>query len=370
MTRPEVRVQRVVLAGGGTAGHVEPAVALADALRRRDPQIQVTFIGTATGLEAHVIPARGYELDCIDRVPLPRHLSANLVTLPVRLQRAVRQAREILTARRAQVVVGFGGYVALPAYLAARGHVPIVIHEANARAGLANRIGARWAAGIGQAVAGALPDAEVVGIPVREQIRTLDRLSLRREARTHFGLDPERRTLLVMGGSQGAHRINDAILSASPDIRAIGVQILHAVGPKNESHLAQAHAMTGDVRHVGVAYLERMDLAYAAADLVLCRSGAMTCAELASVGLPAVFVPYAVGNGEQALNAAPLAAAGGALVLDDATFSAATVRSTVLPLLRDEHRIEQMAGAMREVAIPDAAERLIALVDAAVAGRA
>lgn len=369
MTRTEVRVQRVVLAGGGTAGHVEPAVALADALRRRDPQIQISFIGTATGLESHLIPARGYDLDLIDRVPLPRRLSANLVTLPVRLQRAVRQAREILTARRAQVVVGFGGYVALPAYLAARGRVPIVIHEANARAGLANRIGARWAAGIGQAVAGALPGADVVGIPVREQIRTLDRRSLRREARAHFGLDPERLTLLVMGGSQGAHRINDAILGASADIRAIGVQILHAVGPKNEAHLARAQAMTGDVRHVGVAYLERMDLAYAAADLVLCRSGAMTCAELASVGLPAVFVPYAVGNGEQALNAAPLVAAGGALVLDDAAFTSDTVRSSVLPLLRDEPRIQQMAAAMRDVAIPDSAERLIALVDAAVAGR-
>lgn len=260
MTRPEVRVQRIVLAGGGTAGHVEPAVALADALHRRNPHIHISFIGTTTGLESQLIPSRGYELDLIDRVPLPRSLSGNLVTLPVRLQRAVRQARAILLRRHAQVLVGFGGYVALPAYLAARGRIPIVIHEANARAGLANRIGARWADAIGQAVDGALPDATVVGIPVREQIRTLDRASLRLEARAHFGLDPERMTLLVMGGSQGAHRINDAILASSEEIRATGVQILHAVGPKNETHLSRAQSMTGTVPHVGVAYLERMEI--------------------------------------------------------------------------------------------------------------
>lgn len=371
MTGTEHPLHRVVLAGGGTAGHVEPALALADALRRRDPGVIVSFIGTATGLEATLVPSRGYELDLIDRVPLPRRITASLLTLPVRLRRAVAQARVILRQRQADVVVGFGGYVALPAYLAARGRVPIVIHEANARPGLANRLGARWAARSGQAVDGALPGADVVGIPVREQIRNLDRDAMRTQARAHFGLDPQQRTLLVMGGSQGAHRINEAVIDASTDIRAAGIQILHAVGPRNDAHLAAVQALTSSaVAHVAVPYLERMDLAYAAADVVLCRSGAMTCAEVSAVGLPAVFVPYAVGNGEQALNAAPLVAAGAAIVIEDAQLTADVVRERVVPLVADPVRCQAMSVAMRAAAIPDAAERLMVLVDdAVVAGR-
>ncbi|MGH3672902.1 MAG: UDP-N-acetylglucosamine--N-acetylmuramyl-(pentapeptide) pyrophosphoryl-undecaprenol N-acetylglucosamine transferase, partial [Pseudonocardiaceae bacterium] len=202
------RLVSVVIAGGGTAGHIEPALALADALRRALPEVRITALGTERGLETTLVPQRGYSLELIPAVPLPRKLTADLVKLPVRIRAAVRRVRQILDAVDADVVVGFGGYVALPAYLAARGRVPIVVHEANARAGLANKVGARWADRVLAAVPGSgLPGAEVIGIPLRQAISSLDRAALRAQARAHFGLDTQAPTLLVTGGSQGARSL-------------------------------------------------------------------------------------------------------------------------------------------------------------------
>ncbi|MDT5019431.1 MAG: UDP-N-acetylglucosamine--N-acetylmuramyl-(pentapeptide) pyrophosphoryl-undecaprenol, partial [Mycobacterium sp.] len=204
----------VVLAGGGTAGHVEPAMAVADALRVLDPNVRITALGTARGLETRLVPERGYDLELITPVPLPRKLTGDLVRLPARVRRAMRQTRAVLDKVEADVIVGFGGYVALPAYLAARGglsgrrrRVPVVIHEANASAGWANRVGARTA----RRVLSAVPDPglggveiEVVGVPVRAAITSLHRMALRAEARAHFGFDDDAPVLLVFGGSQGA----------------------------------------------------------------------------------------------------------------------------------------------------------------------
>lgn len=184
----------VVLAGGGTAGHVEPALATADALRRRDPGIGITALGTERGLETRLVPERGYDLALIPPVPLPRRPTLELARLPLRVRAAVRAAADVIRERSADVVVGFGGYVALPAYLAARRlRVPIVVHEANARPGLANRIGARLTSHVATG-APALPlrGAEYVGIPLRHAVATLDRDAVRAEARRFFGLDPDR----------------------------------------------------------------------------------------------------------------------------------------------------------------------------------
>ena len=172
------RLMNVVVAGGGSAGHIEPALALADAVPRLDPDARVTALGTERGLDTTLIPARGYPLELIPPVPLPRRPSADLLRLPGRVRAAVGRVREVLAEVDADVVVGFGGYVALPAYLGARGRVPIVVHEANARAGLANRVGARFAARVAAAVPGALPDAEIIGIPLRRSITELDRPAL------------------------------------------------------------------------------------------------------------------------------------------------------------------------------------------------
>jgi UDP-N-acetylglucosamine--N-acetylmuramyl-(pentapeptide) pyrophosphoryl-undecaprenol N-acetylglucosamine transferase len=333
----------VVVAGGGTAGHVEPALALADALRRLDPSIGITALGTAAGLEARLVPARGYALAEIPRVPLPRRPTPDLLRVPGRLLGAVRRTGAHLDRVGADVVVGFGGYVALPAYLAARRRgTPIVVHEANARAGLANKVGARLTRHVVAAVDGTgLPHAQVLGIPLRQQISTLDRAARRAEARAAFGLG-DGPVLVVTGGSQGARRINAAVTGAARDLAAAGVQVLHLTGPKQADAVTAELGAGAPASHHVLAYADRMDLVYAAADLVLCRAGAMTCAELSAVGLPAVYVPLPIGNGEQALNARPVVDAGGGLLVADATLDAGWLREHVLPLLQDGPRLAAM----------------------------
>lgn len=363
----------VVLAGGGTAGHVEPALAVADALRALDAGVRITALGTARGLETRLVPARGYDLQLITPVPLPRKINADLFRLPLRVVRAVRQTRAVLRATEADVVIGFGGYVALPAYLAARGigrrRVPVVIHEANARAGLANRVGARGAQRVLSAVGDCgLAHPEVVGVPVRAAITTLDRAALRAVARAEFGFADDARVLLVFGGSQGARSINQAVSGAAKDLAAAGVSVLHAHGPKNTLDLPQPGV--GDPPYVAVPYLDRMDLAYAAADLAICRSGAMTVAEVSAVGLPAVYVPLPIGNGEQRLNALPVVNAGGGVLVDDAALTPDFVAGTVVGLLTDDARLAAMTSAAAQAGHPEAARRVASVaLDVASARR-
>ncbi|WP_231558532.1 undecaprenyldiphospho-muramoylpentapeptide beta-N-acetylglucosaminyltransferase [Modestobacter caceresii] len=364
---------RVVLAGGGTGGHIEPMLALADALTRRtgaaDPAPLVTCLGTARGMETRLVPARGYDLRLIPPVPLPRKPTPDLLRVPGRLHRAVAETRELLTELDADVVVGFGGDVALPAYLAARrAGVPIVVHEQNALPGLANRIGARLAARVAVTVPSTpLRGAEHVGMPLRTAISGLDRAARRAEARAEFGLDPDRPTLLVFGGSQGAASLNRAAVAAADALTAAGVQVLHARGPKNTEVSVPARP-AGAAPYVVVDYLERMDLAYAAADLALCRSGAVTVAELSAVGLPAAFVPLPIGNGEQRLNALPVVEAGGAVLVADADLSPAWIESELVPLLTDPQALSALAEHAAAAGTPDADERLADLV-LQVAGR-
>ena len=353
----------IVLAGGGTAGHVEPAMAVADALVALDPDVRITALGTQRGLETRLVPERGYHLELITPVPLPRRPSGDLVRLPLRVRRAVRQTRAVLDDVEADVVIGFGGYVALPAYLAARGgllrrrRIPVVVHEANASAGWANRVGARSA----NRVLSAVPDpglrrVEVVGVPVRAAITSLDRMALRAEARAHFGFADDARVLLVFGGSQGAQSLNRAVAAAAKDLAVAGISVLHAHGPKNTLDLREP--ADGDPPYVAVPYLDRMDLGYAAADLAVCRSGAMTVAEVTDVGMPAVYVPLPIGNGEQRLNALPVVNAGGGLVVDDADLTPSFVADTVVSLLNDSGRLQSMTAAAALAGHRDAAQRV------------
>jgi UDP-N-acetylglucosamine--N-acetylmuramyl-(pentapeptide) pyrophosphoryl-undecaprenol N-acetylglucosamine transferase len=353
----------VVLAGGGTAGHVEPAMAVADALTALDPDVRITALGTERGLETRLVPARGYHLELITPVPLPRKPSGDLIRLPMRVRRAVRQTRAVLDDVDADVIVGFGGYVALPAYLAARGGllrrrgVPVVVHEANASAGWANRVGARSARRVLSAVADpGLRRVEVVGVPVRAAITSLDRMMLRAEARAHFGFADDARVLLVFGGSQGAQSINRAVAAAAKDLAAAGISVLHAHGPKNILDLREP--ADGDPPYVAVPYLDRMDLAYAAADLAMCRSGAMTVAEVTDVGLPAVYVPLPIGNGEQRLNALPVVNAGGGVIVDDADLSPSLVADKVSEILNDSARLQAMTAVAALAGHRDAAQRV------------
>jgi UDP-N-acetylglucosamine--N-acetylmuramyl-(pentapeptide) pyrophosphoryl-undecaprenol N-acetylglucosamine transferase len=357
----------VVLAGGGTAGHIEPALALADALRRNDPTIGITALGTESGLETRLVPERGYELALIPKVALPRKATPELITLPGRLRGTVKAVQEVLDRTKADAVVGFGGYVAMSAYLAAkRSGVPIVVHEANARPGVANKIGARYSDFVAVSTPDSkLRDARYVGIPLRRTIATLDRIAARPEARAYFGLDQRLPTLLVSGGSQGARRLNETVQTIAPRLQQYGVQILHAVGPKNE--LPAIDDIPGMPPYRVVPYLDRMDLAYAAADMMLCRAGAMTVAELSAVGLPGAYVPLPIGNGEQRLNAQPVVRAGGGLLVDDAELTPDWVLGHLLPVLTDPQRLWDMSRAAAEFGRRDADELLVAMVYEAIA---
>ncbi|AXH95658.1 undecaprenyldiphospho-muramoylpentapeptide beta-N-acetylglucosaminyltransferase [Ornithinimicrobium avium] len=358
----------VVLAGGGSAGHVNPLLATADALRRRVPDVRIRVLGTAEGLESRLVPERGYELTMVPKVPFPRRPDAAVLRFPTALRSAVGAAQSALAEAEADVVVGFGGYVATPAYLAARrAEVPIVIHEQNARPGLANRLGARFTAHVATTFASTqLPGATRVGLPLRAEIRDLDRATLRPEALAHFGLAADLPALLVFGGSLGAQRLNQAFSGAAADLLGAGVQVLHLTGAGKDVEVPAG--APGGARYVAMHYTDRMDLAYAVADLAVCRAGAGTVCELSAVGVPAIYVPLPIGNGEQRLNAAGVVGAGGGLLVEDAEVSPEWVRTTVLPLITDEARLAQMAAAAAEHGERHADDRLVDLILAA-AGR-
>ncbi len=355
-----------LLAGGGTAGHVNPLLAVADALRDRSSDDTVLVLGTREGLEARLVPERGYELLVVDKVPFPRRPDGAALRFPARWLRAVAQVRTHIRDHGVDVVAGFGGYAAAPAYVAARREgVPYVVHEANARPGLANILGARAAAATGVAFAGTpLRGARAVGMPLRREIVTLDRGALRAEATAAFGLDPSRPVLLVFGGSLGARRLNDALAGSWHDVVAAGWQVLHAAGERNDV------AASGSADYVVVPYLDRMDLAFALADVIVARSGAATVSEISALGIPAVYVPYAVGNGEQALNAAGAVAAGAARLIEDAEFTPDRVRDEVVPLLGDADALDRMRGAAASVGTRDGAENVVGLLDEALAAAA
>jgi UDP-N-acetylglucosamine--N-acetylmuramyl-(pentapeptide) pyrophosphoryl-undecaprenol N-acetylglucosamine transferase len=342
-------LRSVVLAGGGTGGHVYPLLAFADCLRRHDPDLRITCLGTARGLENEIIPPRGYDLRLVPAHQLPRSINMNLVRTPDRMWRAARATRAVLDDVDAQVVVGFGGYVAVPAYLAAwRRHTPIVVHEVNVPPGVANKLGMRFTRHVAvgfpyqREQVPALRDARVTGVPLRQSIASLDRSSLRAQARAHFGLDPDRPTLFVFGASQGARSINLAMAGAAKALTAAGIQVLHIMGARNEPVEIPSDL---PAPYVTVKFLSEMELGYAAGDLALCRGGAMTCAETAAVGMPAIYVPLPYGNGEQRRNALPVVEAGGGILVDDSELTPAWIESSVVPLLRDPGRIAAMSAA-------------------------
>jgi UDP-N-acetylglucosamine--N-acetylmuramyl-(pentapeptide) pyrophosphoryl-undecaprenol N-acetylglucosamine transferase len=351
----------VLLAGGGSAGHVSPLLALADRLVADDPDTRILVLGTAAGIEARLVPARGYRLHEIPRVPLPRRISADAVRLPAGLSAAVRAARAGMAEVQADVVVGFGGYVSAPAYLAARrGHVPSVVHEQNSRPGFANRLGARLTPWVAVSFPGTpLRHAVRTGLPLRPEISGLDRAAARPAACAGFGLDPARRTVLVFGGSLGAQRLNQVVPTIAGDLAARGVQVLHVSGTgKSVTVPATGSAPAYVVRE----YVDAMEWAYAAADLVIGRAGANTVSEITALGLPAVYVPLPIGNGEQRLNVLPVVDGGGGLLVDDAGFDTDWLRDHLLALLDDPDAMARMGRVAAGFGRLDADHELAALV--------
>ncbi|MBB4071296.1 UDP-N-acetylglucosamine--N-acetylmuramyl-(pentapeptide) pyrophosphoryl-undecaprenol N-acetylglucosamine transferase [Canibacter oris] len=351
-----------LLAGGGTAGHVNPLLALAELIKATDPAAEIVTLGTAEGLESKLVPQRGFELVTIARLPFPRKPSLYALGFPLRYRQAVAQVRQLIRTRKIDVVVGFGGYAAAPAYSAAkREKIPYVIHEANALPGMANKLGARGTKYVGVTFPGTpMPGAVVTGMPLRQEITKLDRAALRATAAAHFELDPALPTLLVTGGSLGARGINQGMAGAAAEIVASGAQVLHIWG---------GLTAVADPQQPGyrvLQYCDRMDLAFAIADLAVSRAGSTTVSEISGLGIPAVFSPYRHGNGEQALNCRAVVAAGGALAVEDSDITTAWVQQTLLPLLHDKQRLAEMSAAAKTVARLDGTEQLLQLVQRAL----
>jgi UDP-N-acetylglucosamine--N-acetylmuramyl-(pentapeptide) pyrophosphoryl-undecaprenol N-acetylglucosamine transferase len=364
---------RVLLAGGGTGGHVYPSLAVAEALRDAAPEIDIEFIGTERGLEARAVPEAGWPLTVVEARPLARKASLATLQLPLVLARATGQVTRRIRDGQVRAALVFGGYTSVPLALAAlRTRIPLIVHEQNSVPGLANRLAARWARSVAVTFPASVdrfprPDRVVVtGNPVRPGFSADAGERGREEGLAAFGLERGRRTLLAFGGSQGARRINQALVDAvgrwgAPE----RLQILHVTG---RGGAEAARAAWDAVEHGPlvvrcVDFVDRMELAYAAADVVLCRSGASTLAELTVCGLPSVLVPYPHATDDhQTVNARDLAAAGGAVVVADGDLDGGTLVTACEPLLLDDDRRMAAAEAARRFARPDAAAAVAALV--------
>jgi UDP-N-acetylglucosamine--N-acetylmuramyl-(pentapeptide) pyrophosphoryl-undecaprenol N-acetylglucosamine transferase len=375
----------VVIAAGGTGGHLFPAIALARALMQvpaGEPGEgdEVCIVGRRSGPEAAAVLAQGIPFEGIDVVGFRRSASPRNLLAAAKSAVATGRALRILRRARADVAVGMGGYVSIPlAAAAALLRIPLVLHDANVIPGVANRLAGRWA----DAVAVSFPGMQrwfrtpvtLTGDPVRPEIAGLDRQASKPEASAHFGLDPGRRTVLVFGGSQGARRINEAALGAYVRWREEDrLQVLHLVGPKElpaaEARLADLALPEDRVGWRLVGSTDRMDLAYAAADLAVCRAGAATVFELAAASLPAVVVPYphATDNHQQA-NAQALVDGEAAVLLLDADCTPGTVGALVDELLFDDARLARMGASIHTFARPRAAQALADLVRRVAARR-
>ena len=366
---------RVVIAGGGTAGHVFPGLALARTLRDRGHSVE--FAGTARGVEATLVPAAGFEFHLVEATPFVRKLSPAALRAPFVALRAIRQCRALVAA--ADAVVGMGGYVSVPGVVAARRErIPAVLHEQNAVPGLANRAMSRLARLVGLSFATAGPSfprsvrgrLRLTGNPVREEILRVaaDRETLAKEGRKELGLSDRRRTILVFGGSQGALHVDRAAAGACRILAGRrDLQVLLITG---QAHLESVRRSLPPaprglvVRTFG--FLEQMDLAYACADLVVSRAGATTIAEITTVGLPALLIPYPYATGRhQEANARAVRRAGGASVLLDDQLSAESLAERIEGMIDHQERLEAMAERSRAFGRPDAADRLADLVEEA-----
>ncbi|MCF3123857.1 UDP-N-acetylglucosamine--N-acetylmuramyl-(pentapeptide) pyrophosphoryl-undecaprenol N-acetylglucosamine transferase [Streptomyces arenae] len=345
----------VVIGAGGTGGHIYPGLALADALRRAVPDAVISFVGTERGLETRLIPDAGYRLHTVDMIPFDPSLGARRYLLPAALMKSGAQCRAILREQGAQVAVGMGGYPSAPVIVGARmAGLPSLIHESNAVPGRANRFAARLTPHIAVAFDRSrahLPGGErahTTGMPIAAPLAALDRTALRAEARRALGVPEGARLVLFNGGSLGAARLTEAALGLAarwhdrPD-----VYLLIKTGPAALDDARDRLAFEGgNAVARAVPYLDRMDLSYAAADLVVCRAGSATVAELATTGVPAVLVPYPHAPGDhQTHNARVLSDAGAGLLLPDAETTAERLAELLGPLLADPARLAAMSGA-------------------------
>ncbi len=356
---------RVILAGGGTGGHVIPALAIANELKK-NYGAEALFIGTARGIENRLVPAAGYPLQLV-RVGALKNVSLmTRAKTAFNLPRAVWDAGRMLNEFAPDVVIGVGGYASGPAMLAAVvKHIPTLAFEPNVVPGFANRVVAKFVSGAAvhfEETAKYFRHAEVTGVPVRQAFFEIPLLSNMKR-----GGVP---TLLVFGGSQGAHAINEAMIRCLPELRrqAPGIRIIHQTGERDYNDARAAYASLGGAAEVA-KFIEDMPAAFARADLVVCRSGASTVAEITAAGKPAIFVPFPkAADDHQRINAEALASEGAAVVVEESKLEGVWLAETIAALLGDPARLARMSEAARGLAHPNAA-RDIATMAARLAGK-
>ena len=354
----------ILFAGGGTGGHVYPALAVADELRRLRPDVRISFVGTRHRIESQLVPARGYEFHAITVSGFRRSLSLEALLAPVKMMVALVQSVVLLRRVRPAVVVGTGGYVSGPPVAAAwMLGVPRLVQEQNSIPGMTTRLLSRIATEVHVSFAvterylGTATRLHLTGTPTRKGIGRVSRT----EAASRLGLNAQQATVLVVGGSQGARSLNDAILATLPALLDRSVQMIWATGPSDGRRVEEAvHGLlpSGDARVRIVPYIEQMEDAYAAADLAVARAGATTVAELLCAGLPAVLVPYPhAADDHQTENARAVVEAGAGLMVKDAELCE-RLAGELLGLLEDPQRRGTMAEHARAMAHPEAAQRL------------
>lgn len=368
---------KVVLSGGGTSGHVNPALAVARVLSDRG--VEILYVGTESGPERRLVDRAGVEFEAIDIVGRERGLSRKNLVAAAKLVKATWRSAKILGAADPWVVLGTGGYVSLPVIIAAWLHqIPLVVHEQNSVLGLANRLARRFAKAVAVSFPETMAEARgpvvLTGNPVRRPIVEVGRQRLRARALETLELEPNRSTLLIAGGSQGAASINGAAFEAYDDWRNDErMQVVHIVGPGNieaaRVTLAERSRYSDRIIWKLFSYLDQMELAYAAADLAVCRAGATTVAELAVTGVPALLVPYPYSlDQDQRRNAEAMARAGAAELIVDSELNGPVLSDRVGALLYDDTALARMSEGMKSRAVPDADIRLAELVEAAAMG--
>ncbi|HEU4886989.1 MAG TPA: undecaprenyldiphospho-muramoylpentapeptide beta-N-acetylglucosaminyltransferase [Thermoanaerobaculia bacterium] len=361
----ETGVKTLMVAGGGTGGHIYPAIAIAREFLARDVTRKVVFVGTQRGLEKTIVPKAGFPLEFIDVAGLKGMRGLNLLRSVVRLPLGFIQAWKHVGRHRPSVVLGVGGYSSGPVLVAAalRG-IPTIIHEANAFPGLANRVLARWTTAVAVAFAEALPrmkrkDGVVTGNPIRQEFFDLG-------AKHRQPTTDNRQRLLIFGGSQGSRVLNDAMTGALLFLARLKdtLQIVHQTGPNELAKVQTAYQQSAFANARVVPYLDPMADEIAAADLVVSRAGAMTIGELSAIGRAAILVPFgAATNNHQELNARVVEKAGGAIVITESELSPERLAGAISEVLADPQRSQRMGAAAKQLAIPDATKSIVDLIE-------
>ena len=350
---------RIIISGGGTGGHIFPAVAIANELRRRLPDTEILFVGASGRMEMTRVPEAGYRIVGLNISGLQRRLTLKNLLFPIQVFRSVRKAGKLIEEFRPDAVVGVGGYASAPVLLAATSRaIPSLIQEQNSYAGLVNKLLARRVGRICVAYDGMekfFPADKLVvtGNPVRTEIA----LGNRSDALKFFGLDPAKKTLLVVGGSLGARTLNQATAAALPRLRAAGVQLLWQTG---KLYFPEAREQADQANNLhALEFIQRMDLAYAAADVVISRAGALSVSELCLTGKASILVPSPnVAEDHQTKNALALASQGAALLITDEQ-APARLYDEALRLLIDTERQHELSTRIRELARPNATATIV-----------